>query len=86
MGHVGPLRHRAVLAGSRSSVPLPMAVCMCLSCFLIGYVAHRPALPIEFEQQQVRAPGETACGWRVRGLPVSSRATLDTQGVSDSTQ
>jgi hypothetical protein len=52
MGLMGT-RHKALLVGSRSAVPLPMAVCMCLSCFLIGYVAHRPAVPMDFLEQQV---------------------------------
>jgi hypothetical protein len=57
---------------------------MCLSCFLIGYVAHRPALPIDFEQQQVRALGwEHVIGmYGVRQSP--SSATHGTQGVARS--
>lgn len=58
MGLMAPLKHthKTVLASSRSSVPLPMAVCLCLACLLIGYTAHRPGLPAGLEPQMVNTP------------------------------
>jgi hypothetical protein len=55
MGLMAPLKHthKTALASSCTSVPLPMAVCLCLACLLIGYSAHRPARPADLEPELV---------------------------------